>query len=258
MLKRTWPYLFLFVLVLGMLLSACQKRSTESPSPTPEQIEPPTQTVISFACFDSERATYEQLAQAFHQANPDIQVKVISLDGLLDGDLSRGAVAIIAAAADTAVFSFSPGDTRRGLIHDLAPFIEANSSFLGEDFYPHTLDAFRWDDGTWAVPASLSFIFLYYDRDAFDAAGISYPRPGWTWEEFRQVAQKLTQREGDEIACYGFVGLAYGTASYVAQAQAGSLWDVTVGRPLPDLTQPLFTSRRRRNIPPTAGNGWRS
>lgn len=238
MFKRTWQQLFLFVLISGGLLMACQTHSGESPSPTLEQIEAPAQTVISFACSDSERAAYESLAQGFYKINPDIQVEIISLDSLLEGDLPEGAVAAIAAAADTAAFPFSPSDTRRGLIHDLAPFIGASSSFHAEDFYPQTLDAFRWDDGTWAVPTSLSFIFLYYDRDAFDAAGVPYPQQGWTWDEFRQVAQELTQREGDEITRYGFVGLAYGTAAYVAQAQAGSLWDATVGRPVPGLTQP--------------------
>ena len=33
---------------------------------------------------------------------------------------------------------------------------------------------------------------INYNRDLFDEAGVDYPKEGWTWDEFREVAKKLT------------------------------------------------------------------
>ena len=36
---------------------------------------------------------------------------------------------------------------------------------------------------------------INYNRDLFDKAGITYPTTGWTWDEFREVAKKLTIKD---------------------------------------------------------------
>jgi multiple sugar transport system substrate-binding protein len=57
--------------------------------------------------------------------------------------------------------------------------------------------------GTW-VP------LLYYNRDLFDAAGVSYPTDEWTWDDLRSTATQLTRAEDGQ---YGF--------------QFGSIYDFT-------------------------------
>ena len=36
---------------------------------------------------------------------------------------------------------------------------------------------------------------INYNRDLFDVAGMAYPKSGWTWDEFREVAKKLTVKD---------------------------------------------------------------
>jgi multiple sugar transport system substrate-binding protein len=41
-------------------------------------------------------------------------------------------------------------------------------------------------------------VVLYYNKDLFDAAGVEYPEPGWTWDDFVEKATALTQdTDGD-------------------------------------------------------------
>ena len=42
---------------------------------------------------------------------------------------------------------------------------------------------------------------VYYNKKMFDDAGIAYPSDGWTWTEFQEIAQKLTDKSKKQ---YGF------------------------------------------------------
>ena len=58
---------------------------------------------------------------------------------------------------------------------------------------------------------------LFYNKDAFDAAGLEYPNENWTWDDFLAAAKALTiDKNGDgEIDQWGY----YGYGRY-AEAQA--------------------------------------
>ena len=43
-------------------------------------------------------------------------------------------------------------------------------------------------DKTYLLPKDYSTVAVYYNRQLFDAAGVPYPRDGWTWAEFQQAA----------------------------------------------------------------------
>ena len=44
-------------------------------------------------------------------------------------------------------------------------------------------------------------IAMWYNKDMFDEAGIDYPDGSWTWDEFYDIAEKLTKDDGSQ---YGF------------------------------------------------------
>ncbi len=150
----------------------------------------------------------------------------------------------LAASADTFAY---PGDllprhTREGLVRDLAAFIEADPTFEAADFYPGLLEQFQWDGGIWALPAKVYPALIFYDKTAFEEAGLSPPRPGWTYEEFTQAAQQLTVREGDRVLRYGFLDpFPYSTSTIpLLLGRAGTWADESVAPPLPKLDNPAM------------------
>jgi multiple sugar transport system substrate-binding protein len=56
-------------------------------------------------------------------------------------------------------------------------------------------------DGGWYSLSNWSYTCgVYYNREAFRAAGLSFPDTGWTWQELRAAARKLTRdTNGDGI-----------------------------------------------------------
>jgi multiple sugar transport system substrate-binding protein len=221
------------------------RRPTPTAKPATVPPEEKQTVVITFACSELDYPAYERLAQTFTETNPDIEIRLLSLTSLLAGYGDDEALARIVAAADAAASWLTPVETRQGLLLDLTPFVQSDGDFDPDDFYPLAWDAYRWDGGTWALPSTLGFAFLFYDRAAFDAMELAYPATGWNWQDLRRAAVALTVWEGDRVVRYGFVGNMPGAAAVVAQSLAGSLWDTVEGRPVPDLLHPAVTDALR-------------
>lgn len=82
----------------------------------------------------------------------------------------------------------------QGMLLDLAPvYADAGVDLKGTYITPAI---FQNGDNVWAVGYDITTMFLYYNKDMFDAAGIDYPSNDasnpWTWEEYVDAAKKLT------------------------------------------------------------------
>jgi ABC-type glycerol-3-phosphate transport system substrate-binding protein len=151
---------------------------------------------------------YRELIEEFENAHPGIKVRLHSIpnDTWNQPSIERnkGIAYEILSTADTTECLFSLEAVKSGWILDLAPLIEMDPTFKREDFYPNMLESFQWNKGIWGVPIAGTIPMLFYDRTAFDAAGLPYPVAGWDLEDFLDPAQHLTLFEADQIVRYGF------------------------------------------------------
>ena len=60
------------------------------------------------------------------------------------------------------------------------------------DFYPVALDAFRFGGELTCMPQNASSLVVYYNADLFEKAGVAAPAAGWTLDDLRGAASKLT------------------------------------------------------------------
>jgi multiple sugar transport system substrate-binding protein len=49
----------------------------------------------------------------------------------------------------------------------------------------------RYQDQYWALPTAVRTMALFYNKDVFDAANITYPDPSWTWEDMAKIAAQI-------------------------------------------------------------------
>ena len=71
-----------------------------------------------------------------------------------------------------------------------------------DDLIPIFKEANTYDGKVWTLPFNKSIYVLYYNKDVFNAAGLTPPK---TWDQFREVAKKLTARNGEEVKRYGII-----------------------------------------------------
>ena len=87
------------------------------------------------------------------------------------------------------------------ILLDLSDKIEASDKLEMDKFPEAIKEMYQWDGKTYAVPKDVDTIAMWYNKDMFDEAGIEYPDGSWTWDEFYEIAEKLTKEDGSQ---YGF------------------------------------------------------
>lgn len=59
-------------------------------------------------------------------------------------------------------------------------------------FTPGFLDLHQREDGLWGLPDGGTPMVFYYNPEAFERAGVEIPANDWTWDDYLDVAQRLT------------------------------------------------------------------
>ena len=79
---------------------------------------------------------------------------------------------------------------RQGLLYDLTPLIDGDSSFDRDDFYPGALSSSTSASGAiYKLPQTLYVPLLFYNKDLWAARNLAAPTPGWTWQVFSQISR---------------------------------------------------------------------
>lgn len=63
-----------------------------------------------------------------------------------------------------------------------------------DDFYPAARQAVTIDGKVRAIPALIDSMAVVYNKKLFSQAGIPAPKADWTWDEYRDIAKKLTNK----------------------------------------------------------------
>ena len=135
--------------------------------------------------------------KAFEEQNPNIKVELIDI---ASADYTQKLSVMLNGGSELDAFWIKDADTTKSLfdkgqIADLKAYIEKDSIDL--EAYNGLTNNFTMETGEIVgLPARTDYYVLYYNKDIFDAAGVSYPSNDITWEEFEETAKKITTGEG--------------------------------------------------------------
>lgn len=172
----------------------------------------------------NEKQLLQQLLKDFEAKNPKIKVKY---DAIADEYMDVLKTRLI---GDTAADVFyldaleAPALMIPSVLEPLDNYIAPEFDIT--DFEPSLLKAFQQDGKTYGLPKDISTLALFYNKKAFQAAGLS--QPPTTWSELREYSQKLTiDKNGDgKIEQYGFCVLPELARQYfMIKAEGGELID---------------------------------
>lgn len=161
---------------------------------------PRPDNVVQFSTWGSpeEMAILEPLIAEFESQNPDIDVQLMHIP---DKYFQKIHALLAANLAPDVMFlnniNFPMYASNQAFL-DLGPFLENATDLKTSDFFPQTLEGFRWQGQIQGLPRDASNLVFFYNQDLFDAAGIPYPNPTWTYDEMIAMAHKLTlDADGD-------------------------------------------------------------
>ena len=171
--------------------------------------------VLWHGYIDIEGKALADAAKRFNATHPKIHVTVQNY-GNADYALQKVLTAIRGGSYPDIVYlygSWAANMARTPRAVDLAPLIKADPSINWDDFWPAERQAVSVGPKIVGVPALVDNLALVYNKKLFDQAGMSYPTPDWTWDDFRAAAKRLTDPSAKQ---FGW--------AYVNDASEDTVW----------------------------------
>ena len=144
---------------------------------------------------DIEPETMERI-RAFQELNPNVEFDFWRTDPAeyrqqIFVQLAGGATVDVLSTQNNAVYADLAA---RGLLLPLDDLIaEAgfDTSYMGPFF-----EGTRINGRTYGLPFGTTAWFMFYNKDIFDAAGVPYPTDGMTWQQWYDLARRVTSGSG--------------------------------------------------------------
>jgi multiple sugar transport system substrate-binding protein len=135
------------------------------------------------------------LVDDFNRSHPDVKVDAqIGADA--DSLQGKMTAALAGGKYPDVVYIFGPNVAnlaRSPKALDLTEAVKTKAWNWG-DFFPAAREAVTIDGKVRAVPALIDSMAVVYNKSVFRQAGIPAPKADWTWDEYREIARKLTNK----------------------------------------------------------------
>lgn len=165
-------------------------------------------------------ALIDALCEEYHKENPNVKVTPVYAGSYADtrtkvqAAIKGGNTPDLAIMFSIDLYSLLSMDA----IADIDSFCttDADKEWLN-GFYDGFMMNSRDGETTYGIPWQRSTIVLYYNKDAFEAAGLDPEQPPKTWDELKEDAKKLTITENGQTTKYGIQIPSDGYAYWMLQ-----------------------------------------
>lgn len=203
------------VLAAGMVctsLAACGSKKTQSSDAGTTAATEKTETskadekaqgtggkkVLTVTTWDNDTSPmFQTVVDAYMAKNPNVQINVI--DTSADEYNNALGISLSAAQPDPDVIwvkdmgSMLQMADKKQLL-PLDDFIKKDKVDLS--VYNGAAEQLQYKEATYGLPYRSDWYVLYYNKDLFDKAGVAYPSNDMTWDQYYDLAAKMTSGEG--------------------------------------------------------------
>ena len=155
-----------------------------------EKAEPVT---LKWAIWDESQTQYwGDIKAAYEAANPNVTIEMVDLGSTDYMTVLATELSGTGSDFDVVTVKDVPGYAtlvQKNVILPLDDYISADGVDLSQ--YAGATDQVVVDGKLYELPFRNDFWVLFYNKDLFDAAGVSYPTNDMTWEEYDALARQL-------------------------------------------------------------------
>lgn len=155
----------------------------------------------------TEELIYKKIAANFEAANAPMKVAFINGNASDGGwQVKLETTAAAGTPPDVAWHGpeWFPGVVSKGIYKPIDGYIAKLPKAEVADFFPRVMEQYQWEGKQYGVPASITVMTIFYNKDLFDREGVAYPDASWTFEgKYLDAAKRLTKREGERVTQYG-------------------------------------------------------
>ncbi|OBZ12588.1 ABC transporter substrate-binding protein [Bacillus sp. FJAT-26390] len=208
--KRAFTWMLTMVLIFSVILSACSGNNggSNTPSKTNEATDPPATTDNQPAPEEkhdpvtlkliSWSDSYTELYKKFNEKYPWITIEQVPVNSQPIMEI----IATLEAAGTPADLTWIDSDLitfdQAGLVEDLTPYIDKDPTFQDVQLPEGFFDTMTYKDKKLAVPFVDVPMWILVNKDLLAKHGVEMPANDWTYDDFREVAKKITDPEAGE------------------------------------------------------------
>lgn len=192
-----------FVFFLMIFLSGCLGNGQQNAEESSQHSDIVLEVWHTFAAESKEEEVFMNSVAEFESAHPNVTVDVTMVpfgnadqlfmtaaQGGQAPDLMRLSSDQLGAIGEVRVDGYP-------LLEDLRPHLTPQDR---QQFEERALQAMRYGDALYGVPASQDCLSLIFNKALFDAQGLDYPDSSWTEQDLLQAAQSLTLQDVQGLA----------------------------------------------------------
>jgi multiple sugar transport system substrate-binding protein len=196
------------------VVAGCAPAATDAPAPAateaaaPEAVAtavPPKEPVtLDFQAWgdNADLPAWEKLVAMYKERNPNV---TINYSPVADPNVNfyQQLQTSIAGGTPPDVASFQGWEWQtyadKGLLTPVDDLYKRDGfDFLYPSDVKGIVDTTVRNGSTYLIPLQIGTMLMFYAKKPFDDAGMPYPTDDWTFEEFMDMAQKLTNTSGDQ------------------------------------------------------------
>ena len=187
-------YLILATLVIASMLLASCGQSAAPDGDAPAAADPDGVTTINLWAFEGEEGVFDELIKDFMTDHPNIKVEITDIP---EADYTTKIdTALIAGETPDLGFIYEPKWVKAGEFIAVDDIIAEKGISLA-DLNEGAMGANCIVDGrVYCLGSYTGAIFLFYNKDLFDKAGVAYPSASepMTMDEYVEMCAKLTTK----------------------------------------------------------------
>jgi ABC-type glycerol-3-phosphate transport system substrate-binding protein len=201
-------FVFLPLVIAALLFTGCGKKEDDNR----------IRLEVMYWGSHEEVEIIESIVAEWEKENPNVDVDLQHTPGVANYTnklltrVAGGAPPDIAFAEVGIFVDFVTHD----LFTDLNPYIENDSDFSIDKYFPDVVKRFTRDGRVLGIPRDTApFACVYYNKRMFDEAGLEYPSDDWTTDEMLEIAKTLTKQDSKgRTIKYGFYSPFYENCLY--------------------------------------------
>ncbi|MGM9921042.1 MAG: ABC transporter substrate-binding protein [Bhargavaea sp.] len=195
------------LLILMLVLSGCNgfTKGGSGAEKADAEAEEGKITLDFWTFWGSEirRPIIEKIIEDFNNSQDEIEVKHTFIPW---GDIWTKELAAIAAGdPPDVVINDINATALRGKnqqAENLSKYLEEDD--ISGDFYEELWNATLYEGDSYGIPFNTDTRVLFYNKDAFEEAGLDPEQPPKTWDELWEYAEKLDVKNGEKYDRLGF------------------------------------------------------
>jgi multiple sugar transport system substrate-binding protein len=162
---------------------------------------PADKTKIRFATWDADDSAVAQkkLVDEYNASQSKVEVSLETYGDDFDTKIAAG---MGAKDAPDVMYMWNYSLYQDGLL-PLDSYVSKEGAKYKDNFFGTLLNYNSLDGKILGMPVGYTTHVVYFNKDLFDKAKVEYPKAGWTWDDLKAAAAKLTDKKA-KIAGFAF------------------------------------------------------